>query len=110
MNNDNQNILLSFIIGAAAGVTAGLLLAPETGEETRRTITRKATNLKDQVGSQINSTVGKVNETIGKLKKGESKPDTPTATNQGAKKNKKTGTGTGVGSSTGTGPGNTPTI
>lgn len=66
-NQENQNIVLGFVIGAAAGLAAGILLAPESGQETRRTIAQKATDLKDkannlkgQVGSQINSTISKI--------------------------------------------------
>lgn len=61
---ENQNIVLGFIIGAAAGLAAGILLAPDSGEVTRQTIAKKATDLKDkannlkgQVGTQLNSTI-----------------------------------------------------
>jgi len=74
-NQENQNIVLGFIIGAAAGLAAGILLAPETGEETRRTIAKKATDLKGkantlkgQVGSQINTLKGQVGSQINTLK------------------------------------------
>ena len=78
-NNENQNIILSFIIGAATGLAAGILMAPEAGQETRRTIARKATTIKDQVGSQINTTMNKISKS-GKTatsqngKKGGNKP------------------------------------
>jgi gas vesicle protein len=61
---ENQNVVLGFIIGAAAGLAAGILLAPDSGEVTRQTIAKKATDLKGkandlkgQVGTQINSTI-----------------------------------------------------
>ena len=72
---ENQNVVLGFIIGAAAGLAAGILLAPDSGEVTRQTIAKKATDLKGkandlsgqlkdkantlkgQVGTQLNSTI-----------------------------------------------------
>ena len=43
--NNSEKSLLAFIAGAAAGAVAGLLLAPETGEATRRKLTEKAGSL-----------------------------------------------------------------
>jgi len=37
------------VFGAIAGVTAGLLLAPRTGEETRRVMVEKARDLLDKM-------------------------------------------------------------
>jgi gas vesicle protein len=39
------NTITAFIIGVAAGAITGLLLAPETGEETRARISTKAEDL-----------------------------------------------------------------
>ncbi len=39
------NTLTAFIVGATAGAIAGLLLAPEKGEETRARISSKAEDL-----------------------------------------------------------------
>jgi len=39
------NTLTAFIVGAAAGAIAGLLLAPDKGEETRARISSKAEDL-----------------------------------------------------------------
>lgn len=35
MSRDNGNSLLAFLLGAAAGAAAGILLAPKSGKETR---------------------------------------------------------------------------
>jgi gas vesicle protein len=67
--NDNQSIILSFIIGAATGLAAGILMAPEAGQETRRTIAKKATNIKDQATSQFNTIKGQVGNQINKISK-----------------------------------------
>ena len=50
--NDNQKTLLSFVVGAAAGVAAGMLLAPYSGPEARRKITETANDLKSKAGDQ----------------------------------------------------------
>jgi gas vesicle protein len=77
-NNDNSNILLGFVLGAAAGLAAGMLLSPDSGEGNRRfiaqkandlgkkatdltsDITKKANDLSGQLGTQINDTIGKI--------------------------------------------------
>lgn len=41
-----------FIIGAAFGALAGLLLAPKSGEKTRRDLKQKSAALKDQAVEQ----------------------------------------------------------
>ncbi len=40
MSNDNGKVIVSLIAGATAGIVAGLLLAPETGESTRAGLRR----------------------------------------------------------------------
>jgi gas vesicle protein len=45
MANDNGNggsILMAFMLGAITGAAVALLMAPQTGEDTRRTLTEKA--------------------------------------------------------------------
>ncbi len=58
--NDNQKTLLSFIVGAAAGVAAGMLLAPYSGQESRRKIAEGATNIKSKAGDQWGTTTNKL--------------------------------------------------
>lgn len=60
MNNDNQSTLLSFLIGAAAGVAAGMLLAPYSGTESRRKIAQSANDLAGKVGTQWGDTAEKL--------------------------------------------------
>jgi hypothetical protein len=43
------------LLGAAAGVAVGMLLAPSTGSDFRRKITSQANNLFDQFGGQLGS-------------------------------------------------------
>jgi len=63
MNND-QKVIIGFLFGVAAGALAGLLLAPTSGEETRKKITDKATDLKDELSSQINTSFGRLSEQV----------------------------------------------
>ena len=44
MSNDNSggNVLMAFVLGAAAGAAIALLYAPATGEDTRRKLKDKA--------------------------------------------------------------------
>jgi len=51
--NNGQKILLSFLAGAAAGVVAGLLLAPDSGREIRKKIAKKASDLKGTLENRI---------------------------------------------------------
>ncbi|GAB4126015.1 MAG: hypothetical protein OHK0045_10790 [Raineya sp.] len=51
--SNGQKILFSFLAGAAAGVVAGLLIAPDSGKEIRKKIAKKAANIKDTLESRI---------------------------------------------------------
>jgi gas vesicle protein len=53
--SNGQKILFSFLAGAAAGVVAGLLLAPESGKETRKKLAKKATDLKNTLEGKLKS-------------------------------------------------------
>jgi gas vesicle protein len=59
---NNQKTLLSFVLGAAAGVAAGMLLAPSTGSDTRKKIVDTANSLKTDLGGQFGDTLNKVSE------------------------------------------------
>ena len=70
--------ILTFLGGAAAGVLAGILLAPKSGKETREVIAKRATDIKDEIGSTLeansqkikslaNSTMLQVNKKVAEL-------------------------------------------
>lgn len=63
MSND-QKVIVGFLCGVAAGALAGLLLAPNSGEETRKKISEKANDLKDDLSNQITTTFGKLSEQV----------------------------------------------
>jgi gas vesicle protein len=53
--NRSEKTFLAFLVGAAAGVAAGFLFAPEKGEKTRRKLSRKANQFKDELKDNIDS-------------------------------------------------------
>jgi gas vesicle protein len=59
-----QAVALAFIGGAVAGVVAGLLLAPQSGEETRRDLKRYARRAEDEVLEKAKEARAALDETI----------------------------------------------
>lgn len=47
--NKSERSLWAFIAGAAAGAVVGLLLAPESGDETRKKLSKKAGSLAQEL-------------------------------------------------------------
>ena len=56
----DQKVIVGFLCGAAVGALAGILLAPDSGEETRKKIANKAKDLKDDLNDQVTSTFGRI--------------------------------------------------
>jgi gas vesicle protein len=50
-----SNVLLGVLGAAAAGVVVGLLIAPDKGSETRKKISQKTSDLRDKMGSLLQS-------------------------------------------------------
>lgn len=63
MTND-QKVIVGFLCGVAAGALAGILLAPSSGEETRKKIADKAGDLKDDLSNQLSSSFGRLSEQV----------------------------------------------
>ncbi len=53
MSDQRNDALLAFLLGAAVGAGVALLLAPASGEETRRKIGEKARHLGDEVDHKL---------------------------------------------------------
>lgn len=71
-----SKVLLSLLAGAAAGSVLGLLIAPETGEETRKKLAKSAKKLNNNLKVAITDLSEKgqaalkdLSETIEELKK-----------------------------------------
>ncbi|MEK7237331.1 MAG: YtxH domain-containing protein [Nitrospirota bacterium] len=59
-----QAVALAFIGGAVAGVVAGLLLAPQSGEETRRALKGYARRAEEEILEKAKEARAALDETI----------------------------------------------
>lgn len=59
MNDDKGKVIFSLLAGATAGIVAGLLLAPETGDDARDGLRRSAAKWRDDLGKRVNGLLGK---------------------------------------------------
>lgn len=71
MSNSNFEIkfAVGFIAGMAAGLVVSLLLAPQSGEETRKVLKEKVTDAGDKVRNIVEDVAGQVKEVAGDRKK-----------------------------------------
>ena len=60
MQDDKGKVILSLLAGATAGIVAGLLLAPETGDETRSNLRKSATKWGGDLSKLVKDTLAKV--------------------------------------------------
>ena len=60
----SQSVALAFLGGAVAGVVAGLLLAPKSGEETRRALKGYARRAEEEVLEKAKEARASLDETI----------------------------------------------
>ncbi len=58
MNDDKGKVIFSLLAGATAGIVAGLLLAPETGDEARSQIRESATKWADDLKKRAQKALG----------------------------------------------------
>jgi gas vesicle protein len=61
-HDDFGAFLIGFVIGGVAGAVAALLLAPQSGEETRAIIKDKSIELRDKAAEQAELVASKANE------------------------------------------------
>ncbi len=60
MKDDKGKVIFSLIAGATAGIVAGLLLAPETGEETRTGLRQSVRKLGNDVSKFLKENIAKM--------------------------------------------------
>ena len=58
MKDDPGKVILSLLAGATAGIVAGLLLAPETGDDARAQLRAAATRLADDLKKRAQRALG----------------------------------------------------
>jgi len=61
-HDDFGAFLIGFVVGGVAGAVAALLLAPQSGEETRALIKDKSIELRDKAAEQAEVVASKANE------------------------------------------------
>ncbi|SFQ48013.1 YtxH domain-containing protein [Hymenobacter arizonensis] len=76
MKDDNGKVIFSLIAGATAGIVAGLLLAPETGDQTRAQLRESASKWGGDLSKLVKDTLAKV--------QGQGSADAPGHTNPSA--------------------------
>ena len=65
--NNTLSVLGGMVIGALAGVAAALLLAPQSGKDTRRQIQEKSIELRDRTTQLVDDTMTKVRTNANKI-------------------------------------------
>lgn len=60
MKDDKGKVIFSLIAGATAGIVAGLLLAPETGDDARANLGRSAAKWGGGLGKLVKDALAKV--------------------------------------------------
>ena len=60
MKDDKGKVIFSLLAGATAGIVAGLLLAPETGDDTRANLGRSASKWGGDLSKLVKDALAKV--------------------------------------------------
>ncbi|MFV0345006.1 MAG: YtxH domain-containing protein [Bacteroidales bacterium] len=60
--SNSSSTLVGIVAGAALGFVAGILLAPEKGEDTRKKIGDKAKHLKDEMDKKMEDVNRKIHD------------------------------------------------
>ena len=60
MASDNGKVIVSLLAGATAGIVAGLLLAPETGEDARKALGQSASKWGGSLGKLVQDALAKL--------------------------------------------------
>ena len=58
--NNTAGVLMGLLIGGLAGAAAALLMAPQSGKDTRRQIQEKSIELRDRTSELVEDTVAQV--------------------------------------------------
>jgi uncharacterized protein YjbJ (UPF0337 family) len=61
-SNTNSKVWIAALAGVGAGIVAGMLLAPETGKETRESVKRSLDSWGDEIDRTVKSVFGKAED------------------------------------------------
>ncbi|MGE0773141.1 MAG: YtxH domain-containing protein [Cyclobacteriaceae bacterium] len=64
--NTTSKVIGGFIVGAAVGAAAGILLAPDSGRKTRQKISDESRKLSDQLSSAMSRTLDSAKDVYNK--------------------------------------------
>lgn len=64
--NNTTKIIGGFLAGAALGVAAGVLMAPDSGKRTRRRLADKSKEYSDQLSDSVSKTLDTVKSSYNK--------------------------------------------
>ncbi|MBN1303426.1 MAG: YtxH domain-containing protein [Anaerolineales bacterium] len=65
--NNILNVVVGMIVGALVGAVTMLLLAPQSGKDTRMQIQKKGFELRDRTADRLEDTVAQVRSSVNKL-------------------------------------------
>ena len=68
--NNILNVLVGMLIGSLAGALAMLLLAPQSGKDTRVQIQKKGIELRDRTNEMVEDALGQVHSNPNKVEMG----------------------------------------
>ncbi len=66
MSKNNGKFFLAGLLGAVAGAVGGLLLAPKSGQETRKDIVKLAARISKSIKTETDETAKRVKDVYGK--------------------------------------------
>lgn len=69
-NNNVFGVFMGLLVGGLAGAVTMLLLAPQSGKDTRLHIQRKGIELRDQTSKMLEDTMSQVRSSAGKISVG----------------------------------------
>ena len=64
--NSTVKLLGAFVAGAAIGIAAGILIAPDSGRKTRKKLLNESKRLKDQFSDSLTKTVDSMKSSYNK--------------------------------------------
>ena len=67
--DNTSKVLFAALVGAAAGAVAGIMLAPDSGEETRKKVKKSTKKFKKDATRSMEDLAEKGNEVIDGIKK-----------------------------------------